>query len=116
MLKNVLVVVGLIFLTSCNSGLKVEDEYGFDDNDKSYLISKLKEMVIEDVESETDLIFTKISIYPTYGKIKDEGRFIVSGGVFYSIGPLNYVQTFAGEVDGTIHLIGPAVNADLFEK
>ena len=109
MLKNVLVVVGLVFLTSCNSGLKVEDEYGFDDNDKSYLISTLKEMVVEDVESETDLIFTKIFINPTHGKMKDEGRFIVVGGVFYSIGPFNYVQTFLGEVDGTIHFTGPAV-------
>jgi hypothetical protein len=116
MLKNVLVVLGLTVLASCNSGLKVEDEYGFNEKDKTYLINELKRLVIEDVESETDLIFTEISIQPTYGKMKDDGRFIVNGSIFYSIGPSNYLQPFIGEVDGTIHLAGAAVNADFFKK
>ena len=49
-------------------------------------------------------------------KMKDDGRFIVNGSIFYSIGPSNYLQPFIGEVDGTIHLAGAAVNADFFKK
>lgn len=111
-MKKLLILLIFVFAVGC-SELKINDNYGFNDEDLAHLKTELMSQVLEQNGQGGEFIkFNSIDIEPS-----EEGLFIVYGTISYTIDSqdLKLLQSFGAKADGTILLTSKPVNRSFFK-
>lgn len=110
-MKRLLFLLTFLFIVGC-SNLKINDNYGFNDEDLEHLKTELMSQVLAQNGQGVEYVkFNRIDIEPS-----DEGLFIVFGTISYTIESqdLKLLQSFGAKADGTVVLTSKPVNKRFF--
>ena len=111
-MKRLLFLLTFLFIVGC-SDLKINDNYGFNDEDLEHLKTELMSQVLTQNGQGVEYVkFNSIDIEPS----EEEGLFIVYGTISYTIESqdLKLLQSFGAKADGTVVLTSKPINKSFF--
>ena len=112
-MKKILILLACVFAVGCND-LKINDKYGFNDEDLQHLKTELMSQVIEQNGGGIEFVkFNSIDIEPA----EEGGLFLVYGTISYTIESqdLKLLQSFGAKSDGTVVLTSQPINKSFFK-
>mgnify|MGYP001069404528 CR=1 FL=1 len=112
-MKRLLILLACVIAVGCND-LKINDNYGFNDEDLQHLKTELMSQVVEQNGGGIEFVkFNSIDIEPA----EEGGLFLVYGTISYTIESqdLKLLQSFGAKSDGTVVLTSQPINKSFFK-